>query len=826
MTLPADRTPEPATPTSFFWPALLFFVSGFAALVYEISWTRQLGVLFGHTTQAAGIVLASYFGGMATGYWIGARLCRRVSPLLGYAVAEAIVAVWAILFPWLLAAAAQAPAVESLLHSGGAGQTLARAALALLLLLPATTALGATLPFFAEFVSPRHGFPKKSLTDAYAWNTLGAFVGVLAAISYLIVFVGVRASSYAAAGLSMSCAIVAWWIDRRVRFRRTGTPARPAGELDSHSVSAPSSTTGRSARPTEAASARMVYWLAALSGLTTLALEVLYTRLFSLVFHNSTHTFALVVAVFLLALSLGAFLSGRLLERFPPQSIIFGAAVAGGLAIIASVCGFVLWTRFEYLRLGPTFVLYLVRSFGLVAAIVMVPCTCLGMILPAIWRLAMFDDSDAGRHVGRLTMVNTLCAAGGSLAASFWFLPALGVWRSFGVILLLVTAISLIVRPIRLGSPAMTLQILMILASVPLWASASSTGAVRHGWLESFAKPNLREELVRRWETSYGWVDVTREPATNVMRIRQNLHYSYGSTGDDASREHRQAHLPLLIHPAPRDALFLGLGTGVTAAGVIAHRELQSTTVVELIPEVVDAVRMLSAGNDAIADRDGVKVAVDDARHFLATTDQKFDVIVSDLFVPWESSTGYLYTAEHYRAAHRRLKPGGVFCQWLALYQVGERELDLIANSLAAEFPHVTLWWGRLSSSRPMIAMIATDEPIRIDDAVLTPRLNDLRATGRYHDELITSPSSLYELWFADWPRVAGAQLNTEEHPRVEFWCPASHGNREMLTASRLRDFLDRAAKSLPREVVMFEGNDPASSPRDPSWQKTVLFPE
>lgn len=792
---------------------ILVFLSGFAALIYEISWTRQIGVLFGHTTQVAALVLASYFLGMAGGYALGGRWSQRGRPLIGYAICEVVVAGWACFIPLLLALAEGNWLRPWLQAESGAGQLVARGLFTVLLLGPATCALGATLPFLAEHIS-RDEESSSRIAVAYAWNTIGALLGVIGTATVLLVFVGVQSSSYLAAGISASCACAAWGLSRMSEVGCRESQTRVIHKLpDLSSLRLPTADT------------RLPSVYAALSGFGTLALEVLYTRLFSLVLHNSTHTFAMVIAVFLLGLALGSLLSAWLVKRFDAGKVIPLAAAVGGLLIPISVMLFMGWTRLEYFPLGVSFVGYLGRVTGLAAVVMLPAATALGVILPATWHLLSQSRHDAGRDVGNLTMVNTLAAAGGSLFASFIFLPGVGLWMSFGVVAVLFAALPLLrgVRTRHWGW--LMLGVGVGVSTFPLWPGTSRL-AHAGPLIETWMTPLPYEQLVRRWETDYGWIDVTRDDRDGVLRIRQNRHYSYGSTGEDTSREQRQAHLPLLLHPHPKEVLCLGLGTGLTAAGTLPHPEVQRTTVLELIPEVVDAARMLSAGNGGVVDHPKVDLRIDDARHYLATTDRQFDVIVADLFVPWESTTGYLYTVENYQAAQRRLRPGGVFCQWLALYQVSPREFELIADSMAEVFPHTTLWWGHLSSNRPIVALIGCATPLFISGPDVDARLNRLKDFGQFADPLLTDSASIYELWLGDWPRHSGVRLNTNEHPRVEFLAPISHGNRMLLRRETLKNYYDAILARLPRANVHLKSAEGRPLPRDVHWQRTILFPD
>ena len=267
-----------------------------------------------------------------------------------------------------------------------------------------------------------------------------------------------------------------------------------------------------------------------------------------------------------------------------------------------------------------------------------------------------------------------------------------------------------------------------------------------------------------------------RSEKTGSFKVRQNLHYRFGRTGD-STRECRQAHIPLLLHRRPRDVLFMGLGTGLTAGGAIPHSEVKNIVAVELIPEVVEAARLLADHNYGIVHLPRVDVRIDDARHYLFATDRRFDVIVSDLFVPWESESGYLYTVEHYRVARQRLKPGGLFCKWLPLYQVGAREFELIANSFANVCPVTTIWWGEseMDAAKPVVALVGSDAPIEIDAGRLEARLATLRRSARSSDENLRTVGRFWNNFQGDWTPGDSSCLNTYEHPRVEFLTPVSN---------------------------------------------------
>jgi spermidine synthase len=747
----------------------LIFLSGAAALVCEVSWSRQVGLVVGHTAQAAALVLAAFFTGMAVGQFLGGRMVSRVHAMIGYGLAELAVAGGASLVPSLLASISAA-------DIGNAAMTM----LCFIVMLPATIPLGATFPFVAEHLSQRErGGGRIAL--AYGLNTTGGLVGVVLATAFLLVTVGVVTSSYLAAGVSAACGLLACLLSLNEKQTTNDSPElMPAGN--------PPAT----------------FWIvAAVSGFGTLGLEVLYTRLFALVFHNSTYTFGAVLAVFLAGLALGASLVAAVGRRFAARSVLAAGCAMGAVAVAASVVVFVRLTGLEYFASGDTFAGYLGGAFVLVAAVVLPPAILLGMTLPAI-----LAAKDMSRSVGRLVAVNTAGAVAGALVVGFVLNPWLGLWATFAshVALFGVAGIALLLWDSRRNAA------FGVAVAVTLGVIVTSSGP---------SQPADNEEVIRRWESAYGWIDVTRSHVDGAHRVRQNLHYRHGST-ESAAREYRQGRLPLLLHPRPTDVAFLGLGTGLTAAPAVADRDVERAVVVELIPEVVAAARLLADANLGVVDHPKVEVRTGDARHYLQRTDRRFDVVVADLFVPWESRAGYLYTVEFYETVRQRLKPGGHFCQWFALYQFGPEEFELVADSFAAVFPTVTLWWGQLDGMFPVLAIIGSELPL----ALSADRWEALPEFPGTTETELASPSNLFGLFVGQWSAPSHRRLNTDEHPRLEFAAPISRGSKRCLSGPNLRAYFDDVLVALPDGGVLFARQRGEDTIRRRAIQQLNLFGE
>ena len=746
----------------------LLFASGACGLVYEVAWARQLGPLLGHTADAAAVVVASYFVGLAAGAAIGGRLAARMRrPLVGYAIAEAIAALWALALAPLLDLAGAGSLAQALHGAAPATKLLARAGVALVALLPATIALGTTIPLVAA-----HTRTLRSASWAYAANLAGAVAGTALATFYLLGALGVTATNHVAVVLALVTAAIA-----AVAARAEAPPVRP------ERVRAPASTRRRAHSTTSIA-------LAALSGLGSAIAQVLFTRALALTFHNSTYTFGAVVTAFLLSLAAGAALAAR------TRATLRAAGLAALLAAILLPGGIItLWATTQglgYFSGFGSFAGYILAAIGLAVLIVAPAVTAMAMLLPLAWRLAGPDDDsgpETGHTIGRLTAVNNLAGAAGALLAALALVPAIGLWNCFA----LVTALYAITGALlarRAGvHRAVVVAALVVAAAVAIVA-------------RPVPQPRKGDRLLTRWETAYGWLEV-HEDARGERRLRHNIHAGLASSDSDL-RQRRMGQLPLLLHPAPRRALFFGLATGITAGSALADPRLERLDVVELIPEVVDAARAFAAWNGGVLTDPRAHVHVGDARFWMRGSRARWDVIVTDLQHPWESHAGSLYTVEHYRDVARHLAPGGLHVQWLALWQVAEADVALIADTTRAVFPTVMLVRGDDARRWGLLAIVASDRPVAIDGAAFARAAAALAPPARHPDRLLATPRRLVELYVGDWPLRPGATLNRDDSLRLELDAPKRDRSNATLTGDRLVGVYRRVWSRLARVSLTY----------------------
>jgi len=651
----------------------LALASGAAALLYETVWLRWFRLLFGNTAYAASATLCAFFAGLALGALVFGRLAGRTRrPLRLYAGIELGAALAALAVPWLVSV--YDPLYASLYAELGESRRAFLAvkfALAFAACLPAATLLGGTFPVLgAAFVGAggRMGSRGASL---YAVNTLGAALGSAAGALWLPERIGVRATYAVALCLSLAVALAASGLDRRA------PPAPPARPAD----------VGAAAR-----APRALLAIAFGSGLGTLAFEVLLIHAIALRLVSSVYSFGAVLIAVLLALALAAALAGAAARRFPVSALLPWVLAAEALGLLALPA-----IAVEAGAAGEAAPGSFANGLWLAVALGGPLLVVGGLVLPFTFRLA--EGGPVGPRLGGLLAANTLGAIAGSLLAGFVLLDRVGLWPSFALLALVYASMCGIVGD-RPGRRALPLALAALGGAAVLAGPASPLGL-------PLAQLGPNERLLEVAEGAHGVVAVTEllTPGLEVdRRLKIDNHYTLsGSLASDHQR--RMGHLPLLLHGDPRRVAYVGSATGETASAALSH-PVAEIALVEIVPEVQElASRHFAEANRGVYADPRARVVVEDGRNHLRATRERYDVIVADLFVPWLPGAGSLYSLEHFRAVRERLSPGGVFCQWLPIYQLRGVELRIVARTFLQVFPEATLWRGDAFARLPTAAL-------------------------------------------------------------------------------------------------------------------------
>jgi spermidine synthase len=766
----------------------LFFASGLAGLMYELLWMRELALVFGNTAQAAATTLAMFFVGLSAGQYVGARrIAGTHNPLRFYALLEAALAASAASYfvvPPLYRA--QWPVLFERLGGNGIALTSVLAVLAAIAMAVPCFCMGATLPAMGQLLVRRAEQLAPTFGLLYAVQTIGGALGAFVAAFWLPAVIGFQATYALAMAVSGGVAALAYLASRGSVAVSPGPPAPPIGPA-------------RRSTDSVVRSYRLGAAVACLSGFTALAVEVLWTHMFSQALHNSVYSFAAILVTFLFALSLGGLLARALARRWShrPLTPLLVLLVLSGVGV--AVSPFVFDSMTDGLRLfasGAGWAGYVRATFGCAAIVMLVPGVLIGSVFPYTLRLAGGSDSAPGSLIGELAFWNTAGAVAGSLAAGFVLLPLLGLWASLRVAALLYI----------LGGAALAFA-----DRQPARALLAPLGAAvaLFALLDPTRLPHIHlapgEELKSLRETSSGTVAVTE--SDGVLSLKLDGHYTVGANGA-VDNDRRQAELPMLLHPQPRTLFLLGLGTGISAGAALFH-PVDRVTIAELVPGIVEAAREYFAPfTNHLFDDARVQLVVGDARAVLRADPHRYDVIIGDLFVPWHAGTGSLYTREHFTDVRDHLTDDGVFAQWLPLYQLSWREFAVIAHTMLDVFPLVTVWRDDFSADTPIVALVGyrRARPLDLDAVVANVRR---REGGVGYPE--TRAHALALLFYAGnltaaQALVASAPINTDDRPVIEYLAPATPmevvaGQAEWLTGTALSRLWAQLAAVTPPDT-------------------------
>jgi spermidine synthase len=712
---------------------------------------RRFAVLLGATAPAVAAALAAFFAGLGLGSWLLGRIAPRLSrPLRAFAILEIVTAVSALAVDPMLRA--MQPALTWLADAPGdraALQLAVKVGVAMISVLLPATAMGGTLPVVAQFVARRAESLGVRIGGLYAVNTFGACIGALAVPAILLPSLGLTGALAVPIAINLLVATGAFFLNRADE----PLASEPPGGDNRASARRPSRET-------------LVF--AAASGAITLALEALASRAFALVHENSVYSFATVVAVLLAGLACGAALARIALARGVAPRSLAGAGWAGaGVWLVLLPALFVAATGLDYLTSGRLFT-HEAHLALLAVTTLLAPSVLLGLILPALMQEEGDVEREGGPAAGAILAANTAGAIAGPLVALFALAPAAGLWTAVS----LLGACSIVAAGIAARGAGRTIRrtvVAAVFAAVVAFAVTAPASIPR-------MKLTGRDRLLHLSEGAFGSVAVVEH--NGYRRIKLNNFYVLGGS-HAAGDERLQGHIPLLLHPQPQRVAFLGLGTGISFSAIRFH-PIRHALALELVPEVADAARewFREANLDVLADP-RVRLRVDDARSFIGATRDRFDVVVGDLVVPWRRGESSLYTRDSFEAVRRALAPGGLYCQWVPLYQISEAEFDSIAASFLDVFPWTTLWRGDFSAGEAAVALIGHTDPKGLDAVRADMRSRELMANPDRSNPYLAHPAGLW-LYFvgpldaAD-ERLRSAPRNRDANPWVELASPQLH---------------------------------------------------
>jgi len=642
-------------------------------------WLRLLALVFGVTVYAASTVLAGFMAGLGVGSFAAGRLATRITrPLAAFGIAEALVGITAFVSPIVLDALTRLwVTIHPSLPDSLPVITVIRFVVAFLVLIVPTSLMGATLPLVIKSAVAREERIGGRIGLLYAINTTGAIVGALFAGFYLISEVGVELSFRLAALSNIVIGVIAL-------VAAYAMPAKPAPAAAVSAEASGGVTAGQR---------QIVLWTFFVSGVMSLALEIIWFRMLVVFLRPTAYAFTIMLACVLAGIALGSALAAPILRmrgRWLPvlaviQALIGVAAVLSFNALTRSQAAIDVATPW-FAALGlNTYLAPLVAS----SLVAMLPTTLLlGMAFPIGLSLWAGDDTsdETSRRVGAFYSLNVFGAILGSVLAGFFLLPAIGTRNSLILVSALATSSSMALAwSQRRARPTFTYAVAGLAA---VMFGIGAFYAV-DPFDVAFARFHRNEKLLWREEgvqTTVAVHDRAGDPPMRVMYL-DGSHQANNSI-PTAFVHHRIGALPVMLHPAPTTALVVGLGGGATPGAVARYNV--DVDVVELSAAVVAGSDFFKDINFDLLTRPNAHLHVDDGRNFMMMGRKKYDVITADIILPRHAGAGALYSKEYYELVRKSLADGGLVMQWNGGDSM--TEYKLLMRTFASVFPYVSLW--------------------------------------------------------------------------------------------------------------------------------------
>ncbi len=723
---------------------LLALGSGVAALIYEVVWFPLLQLIIGSSTASLGWLLAAFMGGMCLGSVLLPRwIPTRWHPLRVYAALELGIGVSGVV---VLHLTGFAGGLYTAWVGDGTSGLLLRGALAALCLTPPAMLMGATLPALARCMdaSPLSG------GLVYSTNIAGGVFGCLWAGFYLLPQHDMATATYAAVGINVAMAAIA--------FLASSCVVQRTDDAEPLKRRAPSD--------------RVVYIVIAISGFCALGAEAIWTRMLGLLFGASVYALSLILAVFLTGLGIGSALGtllGRIVER--PRMAL------GACQLLACVA--MAWAAYNmsqslpYWPVNPqlstdvwfSFELDLVRALWVV-----LPATVLwGASFPLALRVASETDADAGRRMARIYSANTIGAVVGALAASLWMVGAFGTQGAQQVLIVASALAGLILVSRRQWIPGIVIAGLAIASVPPLSKLLAAHGRYAATWVN-------KGEVIYAGEGRQSTVAVSRFD-DDVLTFHVAGKIQASNVPRDLRLQRMLGHLTTLVVPQPRSVLVIGCGAGITAGAVSIDPRVEHVTIAEIEPLVPQtAAKYFGASNFDVVRNPKTQIRIDDGRHFLLTSREKFDGITVDPLDPWVNGAANLYTKEFFESAKRHLNPGGSITMYVQLFETTSDAVKSTVATFFEVFPNGTIWGNPFDGRGHDMVLLGTVEPLRVDLDSIEQRL-DYRNDGVVAQSLaevgMNSPVDLFATYagrksdLQAW--LAGAAINRDANLRMQY---------------------------------------------------------
>jgi spermidine synthase len=672
---------------------LIFFISGSAGLIYEVVWSRMLGLVFGTSALAISTVLIVFMGGLSLGSYVLGKIADKVkSSFLFYGILEGGIGALCLLVPFFLSHISLIyKSFYPSLQDSYLGLAILRLALVILVLLPPTFLMGGTFPAFSSGYA-RIGEAGKDISVAYAVNTGGAVAGTVLAGFVFLPNLGISLTIKLAASLNFLVFLSVLFLYKVGEEEEEETP---------HSPIIYSSET-----------AKLATLVIGLSGFSAMALEVAWTRALHMVFGITTYAFTTMLASFLLGIVIGSALLSRYIERVKnlPLLLAYIELGAGFTALLFSriidLLPILFLSLFQFI--GKSFSLFYLTQFLICSLTLIIPTSLFGASLPIATRIALRSKEQFAGGVGKVYAFNTLGNILGSFFAGFILMRLVGAAGIITISALLnIIAGGIMLRGVREVSPRNIKEAwgifgaVLFFALVPFrWNIERLTSGVYLYAPYYLEKRSLRSaiemmegrKIIYYKDSITSTITVTEgEYEGKRVRSLQMDGKTEASSFADLTTQYMISHLPLLLHKHSRRVMIVGLASGCTLGAALCH-PVEEVICAEIEPAMTEASKLFQDVNYEYWKDKRARVVIEDGRNFLFLSREKYDCIISEPSNPWISGLGNLFTREFYQIVKEHLNEGGIFALWIPAYITSLSDFKGMIATVCSVFPSVSLW--------------------------------------------------------------------------------------------------------------------------------------
>jgi len=767
---------------------VIFFISGFCGLCYEVIWGKEFHLILGHTTYAVSAVLTAFMAGLALGsYLIGKKADGAYSSMRLYAILELGIGFCGLFFMRAIELYKQIYIFMFPYISGPSSEFAFKFVSSLLMIIIPTTLMGATFPVMAKIIIDNVESRGYSVGLIYFLNSVGGAFGCIFCGFYMLFEFGTEYSISIVCSLNIFCGLAVLLLKRYFAGGPSSVYAPVKRDRPPEQDNNDKNTAGTGAifNP--------IFALFMVSGFISMLLEITWTRFLILIMGSSTYSFSIMLFTFILFLAFGSLLISRRVDSISDPVLAFAVCelIVGAYALLTIPFYENLPLLFiRMTSLGQSYFLCQSVNF-VICIIVMAPAAmAFGATFPLAVKAVKMDLSNDGGMIGKLYSFNTVGCILGSLLTGIVILPRLGfrMTLNLGITLAISAAVSAVLFSGRSSASSVRGKLVVTISALcavtlfimPDWdhklLNIGSFYRLRGATYETIKNLISNYKVLFYRESISATVYVVESESKNI-NLKINGKTDGSTERTDMITQRFTAILPMMRVKSPKNVLIIGMGTGTTLAAVCRFPEPEKITCVEIIPEVVEAASYFREGYEVYCRDPRVSIIINDARSFLLTARENFDVIISEPSNPWIAGIGSLFTTDFFRLCRSRLNPDGCMLAWIQAYESSEFVFKLVLRTYLDVFPDSTLWFNTvrdvyaLSGIGGKSPAVHDDIPKYFADLNSRPGVKDIFRKTNITDEVTFSTMFLMtneqlRAYAGDGPR------NTDNFQIIEYEAP------------------------------------------------------